>query len=164
MVCFGWSRLTRKRSRNECFIRLCCFLCERMLKRLRCAVRFEILDGCRIGIFVNELENWKMPADRNGKGDYGQDGMCEKRRLEMGPRIMETRKRDPGCKRDQEFWCRVGEGNHCGIGKQGRAEVGIENALLDARNFVTCPMACLRAGRGLTPRQALCEVWPWLQG
>ena len=112
---------------------------------------------------MNELEKTENDGGKNGKGEYGQDGLFEKRRLEMGPRIMETRKRDPGCKRDQEFWCRVGEGNHCGIGKQGRAEVGIENAFLDARNLVTCQMACLLARRGLTPRQAPSEVWPWLQ-
>ena len=43
------------------------------LKMLRGAVRSGILDGYKIGIVVNELENWKRTADRNGKGDYGQD-------------------------------------------------------------------------------------------
>ena len=33
----------------------------------------------------------------------------EKTRMEMGSRVMGTRKRDPGSKRDQEFWCRVVE-------------------------------------------------------
>ena len=74
-----WMEVVDPKTKSErVFYSPVLFWCERMLKRLRCAVRFEILDGCRIGIFVNELENWKMPADRNGKGDYGQDGMCEK--------------------------------------------------------------------------------------
>ena len=75
----------------------------------------------------------KMTVEKIEKARTVWMNCIEKRRLEMGPRIMETRKRDPGCKRDQEFWCRVGEGNHCGIVRQGRAEVAIEKAFLDAR-------------------------------
>ena len=34
----------------------------------------------------------------------------EKRRLEIGPRCTGTRNRDPGSRRDQEFWCRETDG------------------------------------------------------
>ena len=78
---------------------------------MACAGGSGRLDGCKSGKLENVLKNWKMTVDRSGKGVYGQDGLFKKKRLEMEPRCTGTKNRDPGSRRDQEFWCR-------GIGRQ----------------------------------------------
>ena len=59
----------------------------------------------------NRIGKLKNDGGKREKYRTARMDCFEKRRLERGPRLMGTRKRDPGSKRDQEFWCR-------GVGRQ----------------------------------------------